>query len=146
MAIAVTAVAGPMVGGFLSGLITGGDLKSAMLGALTGAMFSGVGSMSMDWGSGIFAGIGKTLAHGVVGGISSKMGGGSFKSGFLSAGFTQGISQIKGFEKLGLGSGETTGSRFKNAFAAALVGGTASVIGGGQVCEWGGHRGLLPNV
>lgn len=57
----------------------------------------------------------------------SEMQGGSFKSGFLAAGFTQALSPAIS----GIDSG-TIGPSLERTIAAAIVGGTASVIGGGK--------------
>jgi hypothetical protein len=124
MAIAITAIApNPFVGGFLSGLVTGGDLKSALIGGVTAVMFAGLHDIA--------PGLGKVFAHGMVGGISSVMSGGDFKSGFMAAAFTQAFSWKAGEDIFG-GDIKDFGVRMKNAFAAAIIGGTASVIGGGK--------------
>lgn len=76
------------------------------------------------------AGWDKVLAHGVAGGIMSELQGGDFGSGFLAGSFTQAVSWKGGFDRLG--DPRTWEGRLKNAIAAAVVGGTASVIGGGK--------------
>lgn len=125
MAIGMTAIApNPFLGGFISGMITsGGDLKAATLSAVTAVAFAGLHDMGV--------GFGKVLAHGMVGGISSRLQGGSFKSGFASAAFTQGFSQIAGEGVFG-GNIQDPMVRIKNAFAAGVIGGTSSVIAGGK--------------
>ena len=125
IAIGITALApNPFMGGFISGFITsGGDLKAATLSAITAVAFSGLHDMS--------GGFGKILAHGTVGGISSKMQGGSFQSGFAAAAFTQGFSQKFGDGVFG-GNIQDPMVRLKNAFAAGVIGGTSSVIAGGK--------------
>ncbi len=84
-------------------------------------MFQGIGDATVGM-TGMFN-PGKMLAHGLGGGISAAMGGGSFKAGFMSAGFTAGFAP-------GIGnSGFSNGGQMA---LASLVGGTASEIGGGK--------------
>ncbi len=118
-AVALTPVLGPVAAGFISGVISGGDLKSGIIGAVTAGAFGQLHTLG--------SGIGKTLAHGVVGGLSSVAQGGKFGSGFLAAGFTQAASPLIG----GINPGHV-GSDIGRTVAAAVVGGTASVLGGGK--------------
>ena len=81
--------------------------------------------------------IGKTLAHGIAGGISSVLNGGKFGHGFVSAGFTQAFSGA--IDKIGgrigntfSGSYFTTANRAMRIIASAVVGGTASALTGGK--------------
>jgi len=110
------AVASGAITGFLSGGVATGSLKGAVIGAFTGAMFGQLHSMK--------AGIGKVIAHGVAGGISSVLNGGKFGHGFAAAGFTQAMS--------GGGKVFVKGDRIGNAVKAAVIGGTASTITGGK--------------
>jgi len=71
------------------------------------------------------------MAHGVVGGASSVMNGGSFKAGFMSAAVTQSVSQGVGTGVFGKNITDPM-VRAKNAFAAAVIGGTTSVLTGGK--------------
>ena len=89
-----------------------------MIGAFSGAAFYGVGeafghsTLSFE----------SVSAHGLVGGITSALGGGKFGHGFMAAGFTKGFSkQIGGIKST---EGRT--------IASAVVGGTASRLGGGK--------------
>jgi hypothetical protein len=61
--------------------------------------------------------------------MSSLMGGGKFKHGFLSAAFTAGASVNGVFGPAGVSS---LSGKLQNAFSAALVGGTASVLSGSK--------------
>jgi hypothetical protein len=61
--------------------------------------------------------------------MSSLMGGGKFKHGFLSAAFTAGASVGGVF---GSANVSNLSGKLQNAFKAALVGGTASVLSGGK--------------
>jgi len=63
--------------------INGGNiLKEAVLGGITGAVFGGIGIAPIGDSA-------RTLAHGVAGGTLSKLRGGSFGEGFLSASFAK---------------------------------------------------------
>ncbi len=100
-----------LVGGFLSGLITTGSFKGALIGGLTGAAFGAVGARFSNVASnnintarlagqtlqqagriasGVFRGLSsgqaflQSLAHGIVGGLNSKLSGGSFSKGILT--------------------------------------------------------------
>lgn len=117
----LTGLSGQIAAGAVAGGITGGG-RGALTGAVSAGMFSQLHGMA--------PGIGKVVAHGVAGGLMSEMQGGSFRSGFLAAGFTQGASQLGLFNNLGDPS--TWSGRAANAAGAAIVGGTASVIGGGK--------------
>ena len=77
----------------MSGAITTGSLKGALIGAFTGAAFAAVGNIGEvgKWASG---GIRKVIAHGFVGGISNKLRGGDFFKGFLSAALTQRFAPV----------------------------------------------------
>ncbi|NOX76611.1 MAG: hypothetical protein GXP17_08395 [Gammaproteobacteria bacterium] len=124
IAIGIVAIPGINVvaAGFLSSYISsGGDLRAAIVGGITAGAFAGVGDAALagSWGS-----ASKVLAHGMVGGVSSVMNGGSFKAGFLSAAVTQTASAS------GVFSGLRT--RGGTAIASALVGGTTSVLSGGK--------------
>ena len=111
-----------VVGGFGSGLIaSGGDLKSAVVGGLSGGAFSFVG------GSEIFGGLkdltaSRVVAHGVIGGVSSELMGGKFGAGFFSARFSKlATSPIKDISAMEA-----------RVVASAVIGGTASEIAGGK--------------
>jgi|GEM_PF-1486178 len=125
IAIAATVYLGPVIGGFISGYISGGNLRSAFIGMATGIMFSGLHNLA--------PGLGKIFAHGMVGGMSSVMNGGDFKSGFMAAAFTQaiGYAGAKSGNSIFVKAPEGM-DRIGNAVKAAIIGGTASVIGGGK--------------
>ena len=141
-AIGAAAVIGPYCApcaGFAAGMISsGGDLKAGLLGAVTAQAFYGIGhSKAFGEFAGSFGALGekavRTVAHGVVGGVANAIGGGDFVSGFISAGAVQGFSQFGGFGTLGVSDAPTSiGGYAYNAIASAVVGGTASVLGGGK--------------
>ena len=119
------AVIGGAISGFVSGLISGGGINAAfrggVMGAISGGMFGGIHNVAEEL---VFT---RITLHGLAGGLMSEMQGGSFRSGFLSAGFTQSLSG-----KIGLINQGVRGIDAARTFAAAVIGGTASVLGGGK--------------
>lgn len=130
--------------GAAAGYITTGSLKGALVGGLTAGLFHGVGTYfeGMKNSAGALsnaAKVGKVLAHGFVGGVSSVLSGGKFGHGFASAGVTQAfadsISEIGGkADANGLHNDAyyNIANRARRVVAAAAVGGTASVASGGK--------------
>jgi len=127
VAIGVTfIVPNPFAAGFISGMVSsGGDLKTAVISGITAQAFDFVGANIADK-------VGKIAAHAFIGGASARAQGGDFKSGFLAAGFTQISSQIGNKFGLYFNNPQGIGQRLSNALTAAVVGGTASKIGGGK--------------
>lgn len=125
-----SAVLKAAIAGFASGAVgaavNGGNiLQSALLGGLSGAIFGGIGVSNLSP-------VARTLAHGLAGGTLSVLRGGKFGHGFLSAAFAKfttlkltaaGIYNMANRSFIAI-MGRTT--------VAAIVGGTASVIGGGK--------------
>ena len=115
-----------------------GDPKAGLIAAATAGMFSAVGwagaqgSVQNALGGGYH--MTKILAHGIVGGLSAKWGGGNFSDGFRSAAVTQAFAPAIG----GIGGDSNTeayyniGARAQRIAVAAIVGGTASAAGGGK--------------
>ena len=100
-----------MLMGAISGYISSGSLQGALIGAFTVGM------------SGVPAGdLGGFLVQGVVGGLASKMSGGKFSHGFISAG----ISSLAGGQ---IGKINDTAGR---VVARAVIGGTVSKLTGGK--------------
>lgn len=126
MAIGIALIVpNPFIGGFLSGMVSsGGDLQTAVISAITAQAFDFAGANITDK-------VGKIAAHGFIGGVSARAMGGDFKAGFLAAGFTAGVSSSSLGKSVFTNSSALTG-KLQNAFAAAIIGGTASVIGGGK--------------
>jgi hypothetical protein len=124
-----------MLVGAISGTVAGG-LKGGVAGALSAGLFYGIGSyfQNASWaqagsGSDVFgtglnaAGFGaKVLAHGIAGGVMSRLQGGKFGNGFVSAAATQAAAP-------GLDTVENPAAQI---FAAAIVGGTISEMTGGK--------------
>jgi RHS repeat-associated protein len=114
------AIIGGAVGGFAGGLIaSGGDFSAALIGGFTGASAGFIGTSG--WGT-----PGKAFAHGMVGGVTSKIQGGKFGHGFMNSAFSKFVS------------GKVHNSTLINkdpimgGVAMAMIGGTASALGGGK--------------
>jgi hypothetical protein len=114
-------VAQGAITGFIAGGVATGSLKGALVGAFSGAMFGQLHSMTQ--------GVGKVIAHGMAGGLSSVLNGGKFGHGFMSAGFTQTMGNVKG---MFVDGATRIADRISNAVKAAMIGGTASAISGGK--------------
>ncbi|WP_372724844.1 RHS repeat-associated core domain-containing protein [Immundisolibacter sp.] len=121
-AVAYHVVAGA-AGGFIAGGIIGGNLESAFMGAVTGAAFGAIGGYGQNWGL-----TKQVAAHALTGGTTARIQGGSFQSGMLSAGFAQWASPLVDQIKL---SSQFL-SRVGRSMTAAVIGGAASVVGGGK--------------
>ncbi|NOU26014.1 MAG: hypothetical protein HOO90_10835 [Methylotenera sp.] len=108
------AFANSVAAGFVSGLISGrGDLGAAIQGAITGGAFNIAGGVSNIYGN--------IAAHAAVGCASASASGGSCGSGALSGGFGAAAAPyVRGW------------GREWGTVASAVVGGTASVLGGGK--------------
>lgn len=122
-------------GGIAAGAVQTGTLRGALTGGLSAAMFFGVGQyfQGAEWahkGGKLSAGLtstgraAKILAHGASGGIMSRLQGGKFGHGFVSAGLTEAISPL---------AAQVAGSDpAAQIVAAAVVGGTVSELSGGK--------------
>ena len=125
-------------GGFVAGAIQTDSLRGGVYGAFSGLVFNGIGRAygnmaqanaaagTRTLGStGLTAGqfTGMIIANGAAGGVMSSLQGGKFGHGFASAGFTTGASPMIG----------QAGGSMAQGTAAALVGGTASVMTGGKL-------------
>ena len=132
-AIVVTAVCqacGPMVIGALSGAVgaaaNGGNiLQGAAFGALSGAVFGGIGDAFS--GTALEGGFAHVGAHALAGGSLSALQGGKFITGFVSAG----IAKAANVNRI-MGDKITPLARSTRIFTAAIVGGTTSEITGGK--------------
>ena len=148
------------IGGATAGLITTGSIKGTLTGAISGAAFAGVGNLFAETGSlhkigTIIVGSGekvataakvithsfKTLSHGFVGGIRSVMSGGSFNTGFLSAGFAEGVASATDFARVIKGR---TGL-VSEAVVGGIAGGAGATIGGGNFLD-GFRSGVFSRV
>jgi RHS repeat-associated protein len=114
-------------GGFVGGLVaSGGDLRAAAVGGITGGAAGFIGASSaFNGGPTIFGNTAKrVVAHGVVGGASAEAQGGKFGQGFVSGAFNKAVASPiqNNFQGNPIGGG----------IASAIVGGTASVLSGGK--------------
>ena len=110
--------------GAISGVVATGTLKGGITGALSAAMFHGIGEHFNA--SKLKGGWEHVSSHALAGGISSVLDGGKFGHGFVSAGLTKALdvnSMIKG---KGV---ELTAQR---VVLAGIIGGTVSQITGGK--------------
>ena len=115
------AIAGA-AGGFTAGLLSsGGDLKAAAQGALTGGLFGAVGGTFAAGTAESYAG------HAVVGCVSSAAGGGSCGSGATSALFGKFASN----QIAGIGD-NCIGGDIARGVATAVAGGVGSTLAGGK--------------
>jgi RHS repeat-associated protein len=124
--------------GFTSSYIaSNGDLNAAAKGAIIGMAFMGVGDIfalsSVKESLGGLYKSSKVMAHGTVGGLSSVASGGSFVSGFMSAGVSQAASVGGLYQAIGVADKpQGIGGFLWNAVAPGVVGGTASSAAGGS--------------
>ncbi len=120
-ALAITAG----IAGGLAGAITGGG-KGALLGILEGELFLGVGNFLQANPGAILGSSTATafIAHGLVGGLVSALGGGKFGSGFLAAG----LSSLAPSPVANQSVDETA----EGATESAVLGGIGSILGGGK--------------
>ena len=120
-------------GNILQGAFTGAVSAAAFYGV--GKYFSKVGGQTCRAGTYNFGGnyltsgeiAGQIASHAMTGGVLAELQGGKFGSGFISAGFTKGVTG-SGITNMGSGSGALVGE----TFAAAVVGGTVSEMTGGK--------------
>lgn len=109
------------LGGFLSGYVNTGTINGAITSALTATAFTGVGQNAEVFGG--MGSPGHIAAHGVVGCVSGYIGGGGCGHQAFAAAFTKAAtSWISGLPN----------NPAAQISAAAAIGGTASVIGGGK--------------
>ena len=114
------------IAGAASAAVNGGNiLKGAGMGALSGAVFGAIGGSNLGDTA-------RTFAHAVAGGTMSVIQGGKFGHGFLSTGFAKWATTNLGGRKLFNYKNQGFGYVAGRATVAALVGGTASRIGGGK--------------
>ncbi|RJE73822.1 hypothetical protein BGP78_17785 [Pseudoalteromonas sp. MSK9-3] len=110
-------------GGALAGYIATGSIKGAVVGALSGAAFYGIGQ-AFNASSGFFqtGGAGHVGSHALAGGVIADLQGGKFGHGFMSAGITK-FAQVNG-----MASGDLSTGIVKSA----IIGGTVSRVTGGK--------------
>lgn len=114
------------IAGFASGAISTGNLKGALQGSFSAAMFYGAGELI----SGNIGSIGKisnsyaqVAIHGVAGCVSSVAGGGKCGPGALSAAFSK-AAVVNGYT--------SAANPIEGSIKSAILGGAGSVLGGGK--------------
>ena len=113
------AIAAGAAGGFAGGMVgSGGDFKAGLVGAVTGGAFGWAGTIGGPAGSATFE---RYAAHALAGCVGGQLSGAGCGNGALSA--------VAGKFATNMTTGWDPVSR---GIAAAVVGGTASVIGGGK--------------
>jgi len=113
---------------YATSTLDGSDQQAARNGAityLTARAFTKVGDMKE---AGTLNAPEATVAHGMVGGASSRASGGSFRSGFYSAAFTEAFNSSPLARMV-------KGNPYAYTAASATVGGVASVLGGGTFAQ-----------
>ncbi len=110
-----------VVGGLLSGYISGGTLQSALLGGLKVLAFSGIHEIKEAAGILDKLTAEGVIMHGLVGGLLSVAQGGNFASGFLAAGFGELATPLTGVD-----------FSVKGVIVSSLAGGVGAVLGGGK--------------
>ncbi|TQV82588.1 hypothetical protein FKG94_07600 [Exilibacterium tricleocarpae] len=119
------AVVGALAGAAGAAGVGGNIFRGALMGGLSGGVFAGIGLS----GLGRVARVG---AHALAGGTISVIQGGKFGTGFFSAGFTKFATlQLSDAGVLNAGDSSTRAVIGRTTMTA-VVGGTASVIGGGK--------------
>jgi RHS repeat-associated protein len=121
--------------GAVSGAIQSGTIEGAAWGAFSAAVFFGIGeglANAGSWAEGNFLGTDlsgpgfavKTVSHGLAGGTLSRLQGGKFGHGFVSA---AGSAASAPFADLSSAKGAWTG-----AAVSSVIGGTLSKLSGGK--------------
>ena len=108
-------------------IASGGDIQFALVSGLTGGAAGYIGASSTFGVPGEIT-ASRIAAHGFTGGLSAKIQGGKFASGFISSAFVKAVSRPI-HDAIG---SKTIGQRIQGAIAAGVIGGTASRMGGGN--------------
>jgi RHS repeat-associated protein len=120
---AEAAAAGGAAGGFAGALVgSGGNFKQGVIGGLEGAANGFIGSYFKDYGANV-------AAHAALSCASSSVHGGSCASGALAGGFSAAAAPLVSAALHDYG---VTAERYGGAVAEVVIGGTASVLGGGK--------------
>ncbi len=145
--LAAAGAAGGFASGFSGSLLNGGSLgdafKSGLIGAATGAATAyAAGVIGQEFGpigsKGPWNEVGRAIAHGAAGGAITEASGGQFRHGFY-AGFAGSAAGSLAPSLHLPGYDVHTGSAIAERTAfAAVVGGTASVLGGGKFANGAG--------
>lgn len=129
-AAVIAGAAGGFASGFAGSLLNGGSIgdafKAGVIGGVTGAVSAGIANKigSFAKANGWFKGPLQHLSHGVAQGAISAATGGEFRHGFYAGFFTSAAAPYI--------QEALPGNVIAQTIAAAIVGGTASVVGGGK--------------
>ena len=129
--------AGTIIGGIMgatNAALAGGDLGDVLRGAAIGAIQGAISSgplHALEGAANIGGKLAHVVGHGVTGGAANVAMGGKFQDGFLSAAASAAAVHT-GLTSTAQGStGEAIGMAGRTA-ASAIIGGTASALGGGK--------------
>jgi hypothetical protein len=113
-------------GSLLNGGSVGDAFKAGLVGAVVGGISAGVAHGIGEFAQGHewFQGFGQNMAHGVTQGALTEATGGQFRHGFYAGFAGSALAKPVG--------GLAPGGRVGQTIAAAVVGGTASAVGGGK--------------
>jgi RHS repeat-associated protein len=118
-----TALAGSMAGGAAgSAVASGGDAKTMLMGAVQGGLTYGVNQVLVPDGFATWNHVDRAAAHGLVGGLSAELQGGSFGHGVAAGAFAETLSPL--LNKVPYAPLRAT--------AEAVAGGVGSELGGGK--------------
>ena len=125
------------IGGGLSSALAGGSLgdilRGAIIGGIQGGITGGILHEADPGSGGLYSNPGQAAAHiaghGIVGGAANVAMGGKFGDGFLSAAASAGFADAGAYGFIG---GTGSGEGVARTTIAGIVGGTASVLGGGK--------------
>jgi RHS repeat-associated protein len=130
--ILAATLSGAAVGAIGAAAAGGNILEGAIIGGLTAGASHFIGGAVGIFGPRRMFDIGRSLAHGVVGGTVNVIRGGKFGAGFISSAFTKFVSGPIQSVARGLSGGSAAAEYAFGTAGAALVGGTASRLGGGK--------------
>ncbi len=108
-----------VAGGFAAGIVSSGTLKGGLVGAFTAVAFLGAGKLASSLKADAF---GRSVLHGLTGGVLSSIQGRSFGHGFVQAGLSKAASAY----------GPSFDNDYADGVIAAIEGGTISELTGGK--------------
>ena len=127
-------IANAATAGFVSGAISTGTFKGGVQGAFSAMAFNWVGTQlkaaELAGAERFFTSV---TAHAITGCVTSAASGGNCGQGALSAAFSKAATFLPGMEGINAAAerGDIT-ARIQGTVISAVVGGTASVLGGGK--------------
>ena len=126
-ALLISGAAAGFVAGAAMGLLSGASLGQSLVMGLKGAVFGAIGAgvanvIGSSWGSGIAGGAKRALAHGLSRAVINRAQGGKWSAGFWSGLAGSALGGLSNFAK-------SLGGKMA---ISAIVGGTASRLGGGK--------------